>query len=99
MLYTKEYKLSHHFSRLEKLQNEKTLTYCVFENGGDTIISLERTTPANKYTESCILLDIGFAYAKNIAILLCENCFDISTWKEALDDIGVKYIVTESNVS
>lgn len=99
MLKMRKYELSHHFSRLENLQSEKTLTYCVLENEDYTTISLERTTPTNKYTESCLLPGIDFAYAKNIAILLCENGFDISTWKELLDDMEVKYIVIESNMS
>ncbi|MGN0494078.1 MAG: hypothetical protein ACI4F7_10560 [Acutalibacteraceae bacterium] len=95
----KTYELSRHFSKLENLQNEKTLTYSVLDKGGDSVISLKGSTPDRIYTESCFLPGIGFAYAKSIAVLLCENSFDISTWKEALDDIGVKYILTESRAS
>lgn len=99
MSETKKYEISCHFSSLENLQTEKTLTYCVLEKGDDAIIALNVATPTNNYTESCLLPGTGFAYAKNIATLLCENCFDISTWKYVLDDIEVEYIVTESNMT
>lgn len=95
----KTYKLSRHFSELENLQNEKTLTYSVLDRGGGSVISLKGTSRDRIYTESCFLPDTGFAYAKSIAVLLCENSFDIGTWKEALDDIGIKYILTESQAS
>lgn len=99
MTENKTYQLSRHFSRLESLQNEKTVTYSVLDRDGGSTIILKRLTPENTYTESCFLPDITFSYAKNIAVLLCENSFDISTWKEALEDIGIRYVLTESKVS
>lgn len=96
MSENKTYELSHHFSRLENLQKEKTVTYSVIDRDGGSIIILKRLTPEKTCTESCFLPETGFNYAKNIAVLLCENSFDINTWKEALDDIGIKYVLTES---
>lgn len=92
----RRYQLSHHFSNLNSLQSEKTITYSVLDRDGGSVISLEGLTPKAAYTESCFLPGTAFAYAKDIAVLLCENSIDISTWKEALDEIGIEYILTES---
>mgnify|MGYP004527207271 CR=1 FL=1 len=94
----KKFEISHHFSKLENLQSEKTLTYSLLYKGGNTLISLKETTSDKKiYVESCLLPETDFAYAENVAVLMCENCVDIYTWKNLLEDIGIKYIVTEPN--
>lgn len=95
----KTYEMSHHFSKLESLQDEKTVTYSVVDRGGGSVIILKRLTPEKIYTESCFLPGTEFNYAKNIAVMLCENSFDMNTWKEALDDIGIKYVLTDSRSS
>lgn len=92
----KTYQLSHHFSNLKNLQQEKTITYSVLDRNGGSMISLEGLTPESEYIESCFLPGTAFAYAKDIAVLLCENSIDMSTWKETLDEIGIEYILTES---
>ena len=99
MSENKTYELSRHFSHLESLQNEKTVTYSVIERDGGSVIEIKRLTPEKTDTESCFLPETEFNYAKSIAVLLCENSFDINIWKEALEDIGIKYILTESCAS
>ena len=99
MSESKTYQLSHHFSKLGNLQNEKTITYAVFDQNGGSTIVLKEITPKRTYTESCFLPKTDFAYAKKIATLLCENCIEISSWKETLEDIGINYSLTESGTS
>lgn len=95
----KTYEVSRHFSRIENLQNEKTVTYLVIERDDGSEIVLESITHKKTHTESCFLPRIEFDYAKNVATLLCENSFDINAWKEELEDIGINYVLTESCAS